>query len=48
VTGDINEAYLAAIEASRSDGDKNKKPSNSSTQLDLNLVGSECQEETAA
>ncbi len=48
VTGDITEAYLAAIEAARSDGDKKKKPANSSTQLDLNLVDSSQHEEEAA
>lgn len=37
ITGDINEAYLANIESARGD-DKLKKPANSSTQLDLNLV----------
>ncbi len=40
VTGDVTESYLAAIESARGDGDKYKKPANSSTQLDLNLVGS--------
>jgi amidophosphoribosyltransferase len=48
VTGDITEAYLSAIESARGDGAKLKKPINSSTQLDLNLVGSEEQEEEAA
>jgi amidophosphoribosyltransferase len=38
VTGDISEAYLAKIEAMRADGKKSKKPVNSITQLDLNLI----------
>jgi amidophosphoribosyltransferase len=38
VTGDISEAYLAKIESMRADGKKSKKPVNSITQLDLNLV----------
>ncbi|MEQ1602712.1 MAG: amidophosphoribosyltransferase [Methylophilaceae bacterium] len=38
VTGDIDEAYLAKIEAARGDAAKQDKPANSSTQLDLNLV----------
>lgn len=38
VTGDISEAYLAKIESIRADGKKGQKPSNSSTQLDLNLI----------
>jgi amidophosphoribosyltransferase len=38
VTGDISEAYLSKIESARGDGQKNAKPSNSSTQLDLNLI----------
>ncbi len=45
VTGDVTESYLAAIEAARGDGEKYKKPNNSSTQLDLNLVGTEDEEE---
>jgi hypothetical protein len=32
---------IEAIEAARADGDKFKKPANSSTQLDLNLIGSD-------
>jgi len=48
VTGDINETYLARIEAARSDGANPAKPANSSTQMDLNLVSSEEQEEEAA
>lgn len=38
VTGDISEAYLSKIESARGDGQKNAKPANSSTQLDLNLI----------
>ncbi len=38
VTGDIDEAYLANIEAARGDVNKRQKPSNSSTQMDLNLI----------
>lgn len=48
VTGDINETYLARIEAARSDGANPDKPANSSTQMDLNLVSSEEHEEEAA
>ena len=48
VTGDINETYLARIEAARSDDANPAKPANSSTQMDLNLVSSEEQEEEAA
>jgi len=48
VTGDITEAYLSAIESSRGDSAMLKKPANSSTQLDLNLVGAESWEEEAA
>ena len=39
ITGDINEAYLANIEAARGDVNKKQLPANSITQLDLNLVG---------
>lgn len=38
ITGDINEAYLNNIESARGDATKIKKPANSSTQLDLNLI----------
>ena len=38
VTGDITETYLAKIESARADGKKGQKPSNSITQLDLNLI----------
>lgn len=39
ITGDINEAYLANIEAARGDVNKKQLPANAITQLDLNLVG---------
>jgi amidophosphoribosyltransferase len=45
VTGDVDDAYLAAIEALRRDGAKVKKPANSATQLDLNLVSVEEEQE---
>jgi len=48
VTGDITETYLAEIESARGDMDKITKPANSSTQLDLNLVGSNSREEEEA
>ena len=48
VTGDINEAYLTAIESVRADGAKSGKPANSITQLDLNLVDTKSQEEEVA
>ncbi|MDP3678319.1 MAG: amidophosphoribosyltransferase [Methylotenera sp.] len=38
ITGDIDEAYLANIEAARGDVNKVQKPANSSTQMDLNLI----------
>jgi amidophosphoribosyltransferase len=38
VTGDIDEAYLAAIESARGDVQQAKRPANSITQMDLNLV----------
>jgi amidophosphoribosyltransferase len=50
VTGDIDEAYLNNIEAARGDVNKKKKPSNSSAQMDLNLIDTfenEASEETA-
>ncbi|MEQ1487265.1 MAG: amidophosphoribosyltransferase [Methylotenera sp.] len=40
VTGDINDAYLANIEAARGDVNKKQKPANASTQMDLNLIDS--------
>jgi amidophosphoribosyltransferase len=45
VTGDIDDAYLARIESARGDVNKKHKPANSSTQLDLNLVGSDHEDE---
>ncbi|HEY3327728.1 MAG TPA: amidophosphoribosyltransferase [Novimethylophilus sp.] len=47
VTGDVTESYLAAIEMARQDGEKSIRPANSSTQLDLNLVGADQVEEEA-
>jgi len=41
VTGDVSAEYLAGVEARRDDGAKGHRPVNSSTQLDLNLVGSD-------
>lgn len=41
VTGDVDAAYLNRIEAARGDMNKKQKPINSSTQLDLNLVGTQ-------
>jgi amidophosphoribosyltransferase len=38
VTGDVNAAYLANIEAARGDENKKERPANSITQLDLNLL----------
>jgi amidophosphoribosyltransferase len=46
VTGDVDAAYLAGIEATRGDGAQEEKPVNS-TQMDLNLVTAEEQEEAA-
>jgi amidophosphoribosyltransferase len=45
VTGDIDEAYLAAIESARSDGQQTARPANSITQMDLNLVNAKEHEE---
>ena len=41
VTGDVDTAYLNRIEAARGDINKLHKPTNSSTQMDLNLIDSE-------
>ncbi|MBC7787767.1 MAG: amidophosphoribosyltransferase [Methylophilaceae bacterium] len=38
VTGDIDEAYLTNIETARGDINKEHKPTNASTQMDLNLL----------
>ena len=48
VTGDVDEAYLSNIETARGDGAIPKKPANSSTQMDLNLVTAKEHEEEAA
>jgi amidophosphoribosyltransferase len=48
VTGDVDAAYLANIEAARGDGAKEEKTTNSSTQMDLNLATMEKHEEEAA
>jgi amidophosphoribosyltransferase len=47
VTGDIDEAYLANIEAARGDESKDKYLLNTSTQMHLNLVPEEHEEEAA-
>ena len=41
VTGDVDAAYLDRIEALRTDSIHTLRPPNSTTQMDLNLVGSE-------
>jgi len=48
VTGDVDAAYLANIEAARGDGVKEEKTTNASTQMDLNLATMEKHEEEAA
>lgn len=48
VTGDIDEAYLANIEAARGDETKDKYLLNTSTQMHLNLAPTEEHEEEAA
>lgn len=48
VTGDIDKAYLDAIETARGEGEVKPKPANSSTQLDLNLVTAKTREEEHA
>jgi amidophosphoribosyltransferase len=48
VTGDIDEAYLTAIESARGDGQQAKRPANSITQMDLNLVNTKEHEEEAS
>ena len=45
VTGDIDEAYLARIESARGDVNKKQKPANSTTQMDLNLVANNEEDE---
>jgi amidophosphoribosyltransferase len=46
VTGDIDEAYLARIESARGDVNKTQRPANSITQMDLNLVANNEEDET--
>jgi len=41
VTGDVDAAYLDRIESLRSDATQTNRPPNSTTQMDLNLVGTE-------
>jgi amidophosphoribosyltransferase len=41
VTGDVDAAYLNRIEAARGDMNKKQKPTNASTQMDLNLIDSD-------
>jgi amidophosphoribosyltransferase len=48
VTGDIDEAYLTAIESARGDVQQAKRPANSITQMDLNLVNAKEHEEEAS
>ena len=45
VTGDVDEAYLNEIETMRGSGEIQKKPANSSTQMDLNLIADREEEE---
>ena len=45
VTGDIDDAYLARIESARGDVNKKQKPANSITQMDLNLVANNEEDE---
>jgi len=47
VTGDVDVAYLSRIESLRRDSTQKKMPPNSTTQMDLNLVGSEDDEFTS-
>lgn len=44
ITGDVDENYLNRIESMRGDGLKQDMPPNSTTQMDLNLVGGESDE----
>jgi amidophosphoribosyltransferase len=41
VTGDVDAAYLNRIESARGDANKKQKPANASTQMDLNLIDSQ-------
>lgn len=45
ITGDVDDNYLNRIESMRGDGLKKDIPPNSTTQMDLNLVGGENDEE---
>lgn len=45
ITGDVDDNYLNRIESMRGDGLKKDMPPNSTTQMDLNLVGGENDEE---
>ena len=48
VTGDIDEAYLASIESARGDSYAIRRPANTSTQMDLNLVTAITEDEEEA
>ncbi len=45
VTGDIDAAYLSRIETARGDLNSKQKPANSSTQMDLNLINANEEDE---
>ena len=45
VTGDIDNAYLSRIESVRGDLNSKQKPANSSTQMDLNLINADEEDE---
>ena len=45
VTGDIDNAYLSRIESARGDLNSKQKPANSSTQMDLNLINADEEDE---
>ena len=45
VTGDIDDAYLSRIESARGDLNSKQKPANSSTQMDLNLINADEEDE---
>lgn len=45
VTGDIDDAYLSRIESARGDLNGKQKPANSSTQMDLNLITANAEDE---
>ena len=48
VTGDIDETYLASIESARGDSYAIRRPANTSTQMDLNLVTAITEDEEEA